>query len=443
MLKTQKRTSRQPANRCEKAEFVCEGWDISTPSDEEDDLLIRSSGSSKWKCKHLNVNSLVISSKLYLKISTAKNKADDNIMPFTNILRGSILKGTSNIQEDKSKTKSSGPCTMKYSTSPKDINAAEIGNRVKRLLCITDNVSSRYKLDRSPNASEEKVNISTDQSERQQIATNKPASILCTIHNNKGIKCEEAAGNHAANLIENYKDAIVKLRGQNAGRSTYSNYPENLAKSSFRGHIQTCILELSNQKLAPPVKLLSCGDNSMFLKSSNGKIKGFEGQSQRVPKSHHQYSFPASPVIITNKISRTDSEKFVWSQNCRESSKCGSCENTTRLVRRLYPASSGKENSGNSQDVWGFPAFHPYPMKTQYSISSSSRGHTRSGKRNLSAPRLNSSEGPMRRSSDTSKDVAPLGGMVTVGLMLNAIRNGLKQNHLRLMLGQSNRFMEA
>ncbi|XP_073499331.1 uncharacterized protein [Phyllobates terribilis] len=443
MLKTQRRTSRQPANRCEKAEFVFEGWDISAKSDDEDDLLIRSPGSSKWKCKNFNVNSLVISPKLYLKMSTAKNKADDNVMPFTSILHGSILKATSNVQEDKSKTKSSGPCTMKYSTVPKDINAAEKGNRVKRLLCITDNVSSRYKLDRSPNASEEKVNISTDQSERQQIASNRPVSILCTIHNNKRINCEEAAGNHAADLMENYKDAIVKLRGQNAWRSSHSNYSEYLAKSSFHGHIQTCILQLSNQRLVPPVKFLSCGDNSMFLKSANGKVKGFEGQSQRVPKGHHRNLFPASPVITMNKISRTDSEKFVWSQNNLESSKTGTCEDSTGLVRRIYPASSGKENSGNSQDVWGFPAFHPHPMKTQYSISSSSRGHTRSGKRNLSAPRLNSSEGPMRHSTDTSKDPVPLGGMVTVGLMLNAIRNGLKQDHIRVMLGQSNRFMEA
>ncbi|XP_077133431.1 uncharacterized protein LOC143788003 isoform X2 [Ranitomeya variabilis] len=323
-------------------------------------------------------------------------------MPFTNILHGSLLKGTSNIQEDKSKTKSFGPCTMKYSTAPKDINAAEKGNRVKRLLCITDNVSSRYKLDRSPNASEVKVNISTDQSERQQIATNKPASILCTIHNNERINCEGAAGNHATNLMENYKDALVKLRGQNAWRSSHSNYSECLVKSSYHGHIQTCILQLSNQRLAPPVKLLSCGDNRMLLKSANGKVKGSEGQSQRVPKDHHRYSFPASPVIIMNKISRTDSEKFIWSQNNHKSSKSGTCEDIIGLVRRIYPASLGKENSGHSQDIWGFPAFHPYPMKTQYNISSSSRGHTRSGKRNLSAPRLNSSEGPMRRPADTN-----------------------------------------
>ncbi|KAM4023527.1 uncharacterized protein ACNLHF_028197 [Anomaloglossus baeobatrachus] len=376
-------------------------------------------------------------------MSTAKCKTDDNTMPFTNILNSSILKGTGNVQEDKSKTISSGPCTIKYSTAPKDINAAEKGSRVKRLLCITDNVSSRYKLDRSHNASEEKVNISTDQSERKQIATNNPASILCTIHNNKNINSEEAAGKHAADLIENYKDAIVKLRGQNPWRSSQSNYSEYLAKSSFHGHIQTCILQLSNQRLVPPVKLISCGDNSMFLKSSNGKVKGFESQSQRVPKGQHRNSFPASPVITMNKVSRTDSEKFVWSQNSQESSKSGTCEDTTGLVRRIYPASSGKENAGHSQDFWGFPAFHPYPMKMQYSSSSSSRGHTKSGKRNLSAPRLNSSESPMRHSSDASNDPAPLGDMVTVGLMLNAIRNGLKQNHIRVMLGQSNRFMEA
>ncbi|KAM3915700.1 uncharacterized protein RB166_017939 [Leptodactylus fuscus] len=466
MLKTQRRTCRQPANRCEKDEFVCEGWDVSAPSDDvldgllfdireysmnpsqknvsyargdffDDELFITLTGLSKWKCKHLNVNSLVISPKLYLKMSTAKYKPDDKVLPLTNILDASMLKVPSHVQEDKSKTKSSAPCTMKYSTAVKDMNSAEKGNRVKRLLCITDNISSRYKLDRSPNASEEKVNISTDQSERQQIVTNSPASILCTIHNHKKINREDAAGRQAADLIENYKDAIVKLRGQNAWKSC-SNYSENLSKSSFHGHLQTCILQLSDQRLSSPVKLISCGDNSMFLKSTNGKVKGLEGQCQRGQKGHHRNSFPASPVIAMNRVSRTDSEKFIWSQNSHENPKSGAYEDNAGLVR-MYPTSPGKENAGHSQDVWGFPAFHPYPMKTQYNNSTSSRGQTRSGKRNQSAPRLNSSDCQRRHPSDTSKDLVPIGSQVTVGLMLNAIRNGIKQNHIRVTLGYTNR----
>ncbi|XP_071985060.1 uncharacterized protein [Engystomops pustulosus] len=423
----------------EKDEFLCDGWEIPTPSEDEDDLFLCASGSSKWRCKYLNIDSLVISPTLYLKTSTAKYRTDDKVFSLTNIPDSSMFK--SNVKEDKSNTKPSGPCTIKYSSASKDISAAEKSNRVKRLLCITENLSSRYKLDRSPNASEEKVNISTDQSERKQIVTNSPAAILCAIHNNKEINREDATGKHAVDLIDNYKDAILKLRGQNAWKSC-SNYSENLAKSSFHGHIQTCILQLSNQKLPPSVKLLSCGDNSVLLKTADGKVKGLEGPSQRLHRGHHRNSFPASPVITMNKISRTDSEKFVWSQNTQECSKGEMCEVNTGHVR-IYPTSPGKENAGHSQDVWGFPAFHPYPMKTQYSSASSSRGQTRSGKRNQSAPRLNSSEVQTLHTSNTSRDRVPVGGKVTVGLMLNTIRHGFKQNHMRVTLGQTNRFMEA
>ncbi|XP_069825187.1 uncharacterized protein [Dendropsophus ebraccatus] len=295
-------------------------------------------------------------------------------------------------------------------------------------------MSGRYKPDRSPNVPEEKVNVFTDQRERQQVVTKSPTAALCTIHNNTKINPQRPA----ADPIQDYKEAIIKLRGQHALKSC-TNYSEHLAKSSFHGHIQTCILQLSNPRLTPPVRLISCGDNGVFLKSANGTVKGLEGQPPRVQKSPHR-PLPACPVITMNRISRTDSEKFVWIQNSQEGSKT---REDNAALARICPASSGKENAEHGQDIWGFPAFHPHPMKIQHGGSGSSRGQTRSDKRNQSGPRLYSSEGRQRSASETSKDLVPVGSQVTVGLMLNAIRNGLKQNHMRVMLGQTNRFMEA
>ncbi|XP_056379082.1 uncharacterized protein LOC130275293 [Hyla sarda] len=409
--------------RCDREDFVCEGWEVSAAGDHEDDLFICSSGSSKWRCKHFQVGSLVISPELYLKAPTAKCRTDEKVLSPNNIQESSIMKGPGKVQAEKSKTQSPGSCRMKFSSAMEDI---EKDKRVRRLLSLAEELSDRYKLDR-PNAPGEKVNIFTEQREGQQVVTESPSSVLCTIQNNKKINRESATGRNTADPIQDYKDAIGKLRDKHVFKSC-SNDSENLAKTSFHGHIQSCISQLSNPRPSRPVRLISCEDNGVFLKSANGTVKGLEGQHPRVQRGHHRKSFPASPVITMNRLSKTDSDKYVWIQNSQERSKSATCDDNAGLVR-IYPASPGKENAGNSQDIWGFPAFHPYPMKTQQSGPSSSRGQTRNEKRNLSAPELHSSEG-RRPTSVRSKDLGPIGSPVTVGLMLSAIRNRLKPDHV-------------
>lgn len=53
----------------------------------------------------------------------------------------------------------------------------------------------------------------------------------------------------------------------------------------------------------------------------------------------------------------------------------------------------------------------------------------------------NSAQNQSRPISDPNKDLTSLGSQVTLGLMLNAIRTGLKQNQIRVMLGQANRYV--
>ncbi|XP_063795917.1 uncharacterized protein LOC134957733 isoform X2 [Pseudophryne corroboree] len=407
--------------------------------DKDEDFILCS---PTWKCRYLNGNSLVISPTLYRRTSEAKFEEDRNSPSFPTVLDIPRFTKTTQHVEDKFKTKSFGPSKIKYLTVNKEVvNAFESGSKVKRLICITDNKpSSRSKLDRSPNASEEKVNISIGQCERQENVTKTQASVLCVIHSNKNINSEDVGLRDDNDIIENYKNALAILRGQTAQKSCL-NPSESLEKSSFHGHIQTCISQLSNQSPVRPTKLISCDDNSSFLKSAGGKLKGLE--RQRFQTGHPQGSSPTNPVITMSKVNKTHGVKFVWSQNTQEISKVGTYDDKTPLIR-IFPLSSGKENAVETQDVWGFPAFHPYTAKTQHGSSSCSRNQSRSGKRNQSAPRhVTSSQSQLRHISDASKDSVPSGSQVTLGLMLNAIKNGIKQDQVRVMLGQTNRFTEA
>lgn len=432
MLKPQRRIARQTGLRCAKEEFVCQGWDISIPYDYEDeDLMI---GSFTRKCKYLNRDCLVISPTLYLRASESKRKKEPSCLPYP--VMSDISSESKSIKQPEDKLKIfsslSGPSVIKYSTANKDaITGNEKGSRVRRLICITDSIPSRHTLDQTT-STDEKNNVSADQRPRSKsVITTQQGSNPCILQYKKDT------------MIENYKDAIAKLRGQTAWKS-FSSPSENLVKSSFHGHIQTCILQLSNRSPVQPMKLITCSDNSSFLKSSSEKINVFEGRSQRIQAGHHHGSFPASPVLSVNKNIRLDAEKFVWCQNTQDISRTGACDDKTGLVN-ISPLSSGKENAIDTQDVWGFPAFHPYPMKTQlHGSSSSSRGQTRSGKRVQSALKHNNSaQNQSRHISDQNKDLGSLGSQVTLGLMLNAIRTGLKQNQIRVMLGQDNRFTEA
>ncbi|XP_072275311.1 uncharacterized protein [Pyxicephalus adspersus] len=328
-------------------------------------------------------------------------------------------------------TSLSGPSVIKYSTANMEaVKGNENGSRVRRLICITDNISSRNLLNQS-NCTEEKRNASADPYSRgENVITTQQGSIPCILPYNKD-RITENMSLHKEDLIENYKDAIAKLRGQTAWKS-YSN-PSEIMVKSFHGHIQTCILQLSNRSSMPPIKLVTCNDNNSFLRSCCRKNNVSEGGTQQIQKGHH-CSFPASPVISANKSNRLDGEKFVWSQNTQEISKMRTCDDKTSLVR-ISPLSPGKENTIHTQDVWGFPAFHPYPAKTQlHGSSSSSRGQTRSDMRTQSPTKsLPSAQSQSRHLSHQT-----LGSQVTLGLMLNTIRTGLKKNQIRVMLEPGN-----
>ncbi|XP_077308999.1 uncharacterized protein LOC143928172 isoform X2 [Lithobates pipiens] len=412
MLKPQRRIARQTGIRCPKDEFVCQGWDISTPYDYEDeDLMI---GSFTRKCKYLNRDRLVISPALYLRASDFKRKKEPSCLSYP--VMSDIPSESKSIKqpEDKPKIFSSlsGPSVIKYSTANKDaIKGNEKGSRVRRLICITDSIPSRHILDQTI-STDEKNNLSADQRPRSKnFITTQQGSNPCILQYKKDTMSETICLSRDDDMFENYKDAIAKLRGQTAWKS-FSSPSENLLKSSFHGHIQTCILQLSNRSPVQPMKLITCSDNSSFLKSSSGKINVFEGRSQKIQTGHHQGSFPASPVLSVNKNNRSDVEKFVWCQNTQDISRTGACDDKTGLVR-ISPLSSGKENAIDTQRV-------------QSAL-----------KHNISA------QNQSRHISDQNKDVGNLGSQVTLGLMLNAIRTGLKQSQIRVMLGQANRFTEA
>ncbi|KAM5148431.1 uncharacterized protein ACMZJ9_012038 [Mantella aurantiaca] len=442
MLKTQRKNVRETGIRCAKDEFVCQGWDIATPFDsEKEDLQLCS---FTWRCKYLNRDSFAISPALYLRTSETKCKKDPSCLPCPVMF--DIPSESKSIKQlaDKPKIFSSmsGPSIIKYSTANKEtVKDNDKGSRVRRLICITDSISSRHTLDQRT-STKNKIDVSADQcSKGDNVITTQHVSIPCILHYNKDTISEKLGLCHDVDMIENYKDAIAKLRGQTAWKSL-SN-PENLGKSSFHGHIQTCILQLSNRSSVQPIKLTNCSDNSSFLKSSSGKIKVSEGRPQKIQIGLHHGSFPASSVISVNKNSRLDGERFVWSQNTQEISKVGTSVDKTSLVR-MSSLSPGKENAIHTPDIWGFPAFHPYPVKTQLQGSSnSSRGQTRSGKRSQSATKHNSAQSQSRPVSNPNKDLMNMDSQVTLGLMLNAIRTGLKQNQIRVMLGQANRFTEA
>ncbi|XP_068095867.1 uncharacterized protein [Hyperolius riggenbachi] len=435
MLKTQRRTGKQAASRCEKEEFVCQGWDVPAPQNDEDEDL--NLVSCTRKCKYLERDSLVISPDVYHRASEIQCKTDSNSFSCPNILDIHPLakaEDTPKIFSD-----SSGPSVIKYCTANKDfINGNENGSRVKRLIRITDAITNRQSLDRTTSY-EGNINVCEDQYD-DSVAKTEQGSILHSLNNRMIIS--EMGLRFQNDTIENYKDAIAKLRGQTVWKS-FSGPSENLEKSSFHGHIQTCILQLSNRSTVQPSKLITCGGNAALLKSAASKGKTLEGQSQRFHLGQYQGSFPASQVISKSRSGKIDGEKFAWSQNTQEISRVGTCDDKTGLVR-ISPPSPGKENARHPQEVWGFPAFHQYPVKTQHHYSaSSSIGHIRSGKRNQSASRyISSSQSHGRSISDTNKDFLSMGNQVTLGLMLGALRTtGLKQNQIRLMLGQANRFV--
>ncbi|OCT85143.1 hypothetical protein XELAEV_18023309mg [Xenopus laevis] len=84
------------------------------------------------------------------------------------------------------------------------------------------------------------------------------------------------------------------------------------------------------------------------------------------------------------------------------------------------------------QGFWGFPAFLPHTLKTSPHSASHSRTQKRSGKRNQSATqKITSRQNQSKQLSDTS----PAGSQATLA-MLNAIRNGLPQNNVKIRLGQ-------
>ncbi|XP_075472600.1 uncharacterized protein LOC142503787 isoform X2 [Ascaphus truei] len=413
MAKSQRKISKHPSNRCDKEEFLCQGWESSNGCEYDEAFSFCSSG---LKCKYLNKSDIVISPTLFLKTQDLKHKAVPDSTSSLSVVNCPLPKSTINQSENGTKifTKctASGHCALANTAANKrSVNATEDSGRLKRLICITENNSpSRYKVNRMFNACEEKVNTSVDHCDYKVNVSKTSSSLLCVIHQNKNTSRDNVGSEDSGislDVIENYRDAIAKLRNQKTWKQ-YSNPPESVAKSSFHGQIQTCILQLSNGNPTHPNQLITCEDTS-FIKGASGKDRRNVRQAQGSYSGHHQCSLPTSSPTVMSKTCKAEKHRFVWSKSSQERSKVNVCEEKTVSI----PTSSGKENALQAQ-------------------------------RNKSAPRcINSSQSQTRNGFDTSKDLVPSGSHVTLGLMLKVIRNGLKQNEIKVMVGQTRRSSET
>ncbi|KAM8930589.1 uncharacterized protein RCH25_006485 [Pelodytes ibericus] len=295
----------------------------------------------------------------------------------------------------------------------KEKDHASENGRVKKLICITQNDSfCRHEMTRTLNSSEEKVNTPMEPCDIKENVYKTSGPTVPVIQKAKNASYDNEDGGVSTDLIENYKNAIAKLRDQST-RKPSATPSQSVARSSFHGHIQTCILQLYNGRPKQQTNLITCGHNNSLIKSPSGKGKRFEGPVQRFSSKCRQMPISISPVITMNKASKAEREKFVWSQNHQDPSKA----------------------------VWAFPAFHPQPLKMPFhNYSYSLRTQTRSGKKNQSTARhISSSHSQLREIPDTGKDPVPFGSQVTLGLMLDVIRKGLRQNQIRTMLVHTNR----
>ncbi|CAH2311456.1 Hypothetical predicted protein [Pelobates cultripes] len=309
--------------------------------------------SSGWRCKYLDKNSIVISPALYLKSIASHSKANQHF-PSSHIVDLNLNGISSKQTEGKCKvsTVSSEPSTVKCTTMNKDkINGTENG-RIKRLISIMENNTPCRDKEVRP---EKKTDIPKDQYDSKENVGKDIVSRLCAVHINKKNCClgDVKREDKSADLIENYKDAIAKLKHQKTWQPS-PNSSESLVKASFHGHIQKCILQLHNSNTKQLTNPITCGLKSSIIERNSGGKKCFEGENPCLNSEHSQTHIATSPQTSVTRTCKAEKGKFEWSQTTQELSK----------------------------DVWGFPAFHPYPLKTPFhlNVSYSSRTHTRSGK---------------------------------------------------------------
>ncbi|XP_063284413.1 uncharacterized protein LOC134569364 isoform X1 [Pelobates fuscus] len=293
------------------------------------------------------------------------------------------------------------------------INGTENG-RIKRLISIMENNSPCRDKEVRP---EKKTNIPKDQYDSKENVSKDIVPRLCAVHINKKNCClgDVKREDKSADLIENYKDAIAKLKHPKTWQPS-PNSSESLVKASLHGNIQKCILQLHNSNTKQLTNLITCGLKSSIIERNSGGKRCFEGENPCLNSEHSQTHIATSPETSVTRTCKAEKEKFEWSQTTQELSK----------------------------DVWGFPAFHPNPLKTPFhlNVSYSSRTHTRSGKRNLSASRhIISPQSHMRDVYEKRNDLLPAGSQVTLGLMLNTIQQRLKPNHISVIFGQTHRFV--
>ncbi|KAE8610538.1 hypothetical protein XENTR_v10012162 [Xenopus tropicalis] len=276
--------------------------------------------------------------------------------------------------------------------------AAENSKTIRKLIYIMKNNSSNsYKMS---NDCDTKHNKYIETKEKTIKALLSP---LCIIHNNK---------------IRSIGDKEVAEDCQK--KETISITPSDIMiQTNVDGNVQTCITKLSEE-----TKLL-------LNDATTRKGEELELKEPRCDLNHHPPPCSTSTVSVIQRTCDSGKEKCACYASTEKISKVRMRELKSGIVR-IFPL-SGKENTFQRQDFWGFPAFLPHNLKTSFHFHNSSHSRTqKSGKRNQSATNQVSNHQDQRKQLSGMNQA---GSQATLA-MLNAIRNRLQQNNAKVMLGR-------
>ncbi|XP_029474637.1 uncharacterized protein LOC115100359 isoform X2 [Rhinatrema bivittatum] len=282
----------------------------------------------------------------------------------------------------------------------------------------------------SHNAAEEKASIVKN--------TAAPEYPLCVKHRNeipelKYLNEKDSQCGIYKMVLDNHKEAASNHRDQKQGENLAAPSGNMSKHPSFHDTIQQCISELPTINSIEANKHEISGEKNSAHSISNSKLlPDSEKLSICCQTGVHSDSCLTNPGHIMNRnpnktrncLPTLGMKKY---QHHNQTVKVTTPKAQITSARIAHAVSSGNENVIQIKNTFGFPAFHPHPLKIPF-YSTILRTHFDRDQKNNFTEKCNYYPGSLlRQPSENRRELITPESDVTLGDVLHIMRNDLKK----------------
>nr|XP_033771250.1 uncharacterized protein LOC117346065 isoform X2 [Geotrypetes seraphini] len=447
MSKSRKGIARAPLNRCAKEKFNCQGWETSREDETNgDDFQNRK---QEEKCTFLDRGNIVLSSyredslmggmKPQLPNVTDQSFANSSSLQMTPV----NYSDHRDQENNQNKTKSQHRKLMHKPIAPINKEPAKddfySSKKIKRVIYLTH---VRNQLLKTPIVPNEKVSLAISNSTTEERASTlkcaaAPAFLLCCKHQNVSpeiniLNRKDSQCGLYKTVNEGCKEAILKLRVQTR-EANLTAPSRNVSNPTFHDTIQQCISELPTDNSNEVNRHeISGEEHSAHIGPNSKTLSESEMLSAHCHTEHT--SLAVQGLIMSTDPSNAgkchptlEMKKYAPGQQCHQTVNVITRRAQIMSANIDHVIVSGKEHAPQIKNTFGFPAFHPNPLKIPF-YQTIVRTQAKKDQRNVSSEKGNCySENLLSQPSENKRELIPPESHVTLGHVLHVMREDLKQ----------------